>query len=67
MKRLVWTALAVWLVVGSFAASQRGYLAQGPPTTCTQAGNTSLTVLAGPLNYQGLNPKVSCQAPRPSV
>jgi len=25
-----------------------------------------VTILAGPLNYVGVNPKVSCQIPQPS-
>jgi hypothetical protein len=26
----------------------------------------AVTILAGPLNYVGVNPKVSCQLPQPS-
>ena len=35
--------------------------------TCTGIGTTVVTVLAGPLNYVGVNPKVSdCDLPQPS-
>jgi hypothetical protein len=31
-----------------------------------KAGNIALTIVAGPLNYFGVNPKTSCRAPQPS-
>jgi len=55
----------VWLVIGAIAAGQRGYYSS-TPGNCTQAGTIAATVAAGPLNYVGVNPKVSCQAPSPS-
>ena len=34
---------------------------------CANAGTIALTVVAGPLNYFGVNPKVTdCQLPQPS-
>jgi hypothetical protein len=33
---------------------------------CAHAGTIAVTMLAGPLNYVGVNPKVSCQVPQPS-
>jgi hypothetical protein len=57
--------LAIWLIIGAIAAGQRGYY-DGPVGSCTKAGTTAVTILAGPLNYAGANPKVSCTIPQPS-
>ena len=58
--------LVVWLVIGTLAAFQRDYLTSGG-TDCAKLGSTVLTVLAGPLNYVGLNPVVrECTVPEPS-
>jgi hypothetical protein len=36
--------------------------------SCASAGTIALTVLAGPLNYGGVNPKVMhCNAPQPQL
>lgn len=56
----------VWLLIGVFAAFQRDYF-KGNSTNCVTAGNIALTVIAGPLNYAGVNPKVKdCKVPQPS-
>ncbi|MBB5868008.1 hypothetical protein F4553_001387 [Allocatelliglobosispora scoriae] len=57
--------VAVWLIIGIFAAAQRGYFS-GESTNCAKAGNTILTIVVGPLNYVGVNPKVNCAVPQPS-
>ena len=58
--------LIVWFVIGAAAAAQRGYFGHDD-LTCTGVGTTAVTVLAGPLNYLGVNPKVSgCDLPQPS-
>ena len=57
--------LAVWFVIGVVAAGQRGYL-KGDTDDCASIGTTVVTVLAGPLNYVGANPKVDCELPQPS-
>ena len=31
-----------------------------------EAGTVAVTIIAGPLNYLGLNPKVNCDLPEPS-
>ncbi|MGO4613898.1 hypothetical protein AB4305_06950 [Nocardia sp. 2YAB30] len=55
-----------WLIVGLIAAGQRDYFDSGP-INCAGFGTTALTVLAGPLNYMGLNPKIAdCNVPQPS-
>lgn len=64
--RLGSLVLVVWLVIGLLAAFQRDYLSSGG-ADCAKAGTVLLTVLAGPLNYVGVNPKVSdCDVPEPS-
>ena len=51
--------LLVWFIIGLIAAGQRGYFGNTAPS-CSNAGTIVVTVLAGPLNYVGANPKVSC-------
>jgi hypothetical protein len=57
--------VVIWLVIGVIAAAQRGYFS-GSSSNCAKAGSTAVTVVAGPLNYIGVNPKVNCQVPQPS-
>jgi hypothetical protein len=57
--------LILWLIIGAVAAGQRHYYS-GSATNCAKAGTIAVTILAGPLNYVGVNPKISCQAPQPS-
>jgi hypothetical protein len=57
--------LFLWLIIGAAAAGQRGYYST-PNLGCTQGATIALTVAAGPLNYVGINPKISCTAPKPS-
>jgi len=57
--------LIVWLLVGALAAGQRHYY-NGSTMNCVKAGTIALTIAAGPLNYIGVNPKISCKAPQPS-
>ena len=63
--RVVPVLLVVWLIVGAIAAGQRGYY-NGPAGNCTKVGTIAVTIIAGPLNYLGVNPKVNCTVPRPS-
>ncbi len=57
--------LIIWLVIGVIAATQRDYF-NDSDKNCNQVGDTVLTVVAGPLNYIGVNPKVDCKVPQPS-
>jgi hypothetical protein len=50
--------LVFWLVIGCFAAGQRGEY-KGP-VNCSNAATAAITILAGPLNYMGVNPQISC-------
>lgn len=58
--------LLVWLVIGVLAAWQRGYFTGSGDSSCASAVTIIVTVVAGPLNYLGLNPQVDCQLPQPS-
>jgi len=67
MGRLVPLLVIIWLVVGLVAAYQRGYFTDRSQS-CAGAGTIVVTVVAGPLNYLGVNPKVtSCDLPEPSA
>jgi hypothetical protein len=53
--------LIVWLVIGAIAGGQRHYYSSSNPD-CAKASTIAVTVLAGPLNYVGANPKITCTA-----
>lgn len=60
------TVLIIWLIIGALAAFQRGYFSSAA-TNCAGASTTIVTIVAGPLNYLGVNPQVGCpQVPQPS-
>jgi len=59
MGRLIGILLVIWLVIGAFAAFQRGYF-DDAQTNCSEVSDIALNIVAGPLNYTGVNPKVSC-------
>ena len=63
--RLGSVLLVVWLIIGAVAAGQRDYYTSSSEN-CAGAGTIIVTILAGPLNYVGANPKVSCHLPQPS-
>jgi hypothetical protein len=58
--------LVLWLIIGAIAAGARHeYSTQ--PRNCNQAATVAVTILAGPLNYLGVDPKISCRhLPQPS-
>jgi hypothetical protein len=65
-RGVIGAVVLIWLLIGVFAAYQRDYF-KGGATNCVTAGNIALTVVAGPLNYGGVNPKVKdCRVPQPS-
>jgi hypothetical protein len=57
--------VVVWLVIGVIAAAQRDYFSNSK-TSCAEFSDTAITIIAGPLNYVGVNPKVKCNTPEPS-
>lgn len=66
IARVIGILVVVWLVIGAIAAGQRGYYGSGKDN-CASVSTTVVTIIAGPLNYVGANPKVGCpKAPQPS-
>jgi membrane protein YdbS with pleckstrin-like domain len=59
--------VVIWLLIGALAAFQRDYFAEGDPN-CAEVSTIAVTIVAGPLNYLGVNPEVNnCpEAPEPS-
>jgi hypothetical protein len=57
--------VVIWLVIGVIAAAQRNYFSGSRPS-CAKVGTVAVTIAAGPLNYVGVNPKVTCEVPQPS-
>lgn len=58
--------VVIWLVIGAFAAYQRGYFSGDEQVNCAELGTVLATVAVGPLNYFGLNPSIECTLPEPS-
>ena len=66
MGRIVSVLVLIWLVIGIVATAQRGYFS-GSDTSCAGVTTIIVTILAGPLNYLGVNPQVECpELPEPS-
>jgi len=66
MRGILGVVVLVWLLIGVLAAYQRDYFSRSE-TNCATAGSIALTVIVGPLNYAGVNPKVTdCNIPQPS-
>lgn len=63
---LVGLVVVIWLLIGVLAAFQRDYF-KSDDSSCAHVGTVLVTVVAGPLNYVGANPKVNdCKVPQPS-
>lgn len=65
MRVIISLVFLVWFAIGAGAAAQRHYFS-GSVTNCAKAGTITVTILAGALNYTGVNPKISCHVPQPS-
>lgn len=57
--------LLLWLIIGAVAGGQRGDYHESAGN-CSSVSTIAVTILAGPLNYTGVNPKIDCTTPRPS-
>jgi hypothetical protein len=64
-SRIITIVVVVWLLIGLAAAAQRNYFA-GSDANCAKVGTVLVTLVAGPLNYLGANPRIDCQTPQPS-
>jgi hypothetical protein len=63
---VVGVIVVIWLLIGVLAAFQRNYFDPDKDVSCRDFADTALTIVAGPLNYVGVNPKVDCKTPKPS-
>ena len=59
MRRIGSLLVVIWLVIGVVAAAQRNYFSSSK-VNCAKLGTIAVTIVAGPLNYAGVNPKVKC-------
>jgi len=57
--RWVWIVLVVWLLIGALAAGQRNYY-NSSSASCAGVGTITVTILFGPINYFGGDPKLTC-------
>jgi hypothetical protein len=64
--RLAAVIVVAWLIIGVAATVQRGYL-KSNNATCARTGTVASTIVVGPLNYVGVNPKITCHIPKPSA
>jgi membrane protein YdbS with pleckstrin-like domain len=62
LGRLLAALIVIWLIIGAVAAGQRGYYSSGK-TNCAGFATIAVTIIAGPLNYMGANPKTKCPHP----
>ncbi|MGW2214111.1 hypothetical protein ACWCSD_03915 [Nonomuraea sp. NPDC001684] len=62
--RVASLVLILWPIVGAVAAGRRKYYT-APVENCDQVATIAVTILAGPLNYLGTNPKIDCRTPQP--
>ena len=65
MRRIGTLLVVIWLVIGVVAAAQRNYFARSD-ANCAKLATIAVTILAGPLNYAGVNPKIKCDVAQPS-
>jgi hypothetical protein len=56
--------LVIWLVIGGVAAGQRGDYKGS--IGCSRASTAVVTIIAGPLNYTGVDPNINCTVRHPS-
>jgi hypothetical protein len=57
--------LLLWLLLGGVAAYERGYFKSDGDASCAEAGTVVVTIVAGPLNWMGVNPKITCDVDVP--
>ena len=55
---LMAVVLLIWVVLGAVTADYRRYFQRH--ATCASLGTIAVTILAGPMNYTGADPKVTC-------
>jgi hypothetical protein len=65
MGRAGAVVVVLWLVIGLLAAYQRGYLERSE-VNCAEIATVLVTIVVGPRNHLGVNPRIECEVPRPS-
>jgi hypothetical protein len=60
MKNFAMIVVIAWFVLGISSADDRGYFRPDYPRNCTNVGSAALTVVAGGLNYAGVDPHAFC-------
>lgn len=65
LTRILGVVVVLWLIIGAIAAGQRHYYGSAK-NNCASFATIAVTIVAGPLNYIGANPKVHCTVPHPS-
>lgn len=65
IRRLVGLLVVILLAIGAVAVGQRGCFGSSPQN-CAGAAAIAVTVVARPLNYLRVNPKITCELPQPS-
>jgi hypothetical protein len=65
VRRIGPLLVVIWLVIGVVAAAQRNYFSNSN-ANCAKLATIAVTILAGPLNYAGVNPKLKCPEAQPS-
>jgi hypothetical protein len=66
LPTLLTVVVLVWLAIGAIAAGQRHYYSGKSKPSCAKVSTIAVTIVAGPLNYVGANPKIKCHTPEPS-
>jgi len=62
--KILSVVVVIWLIIGFLAGLQRHDY--DGDVSCARAGTVAATIVAGPLNYAGANPKIHCRVPEPS-
>ena len=66
-SRVVSIVVVLWLLIGVLACVQRGYFDNASDYGCAKTSTVLVTIVAGPLNYVGANPRIDkCHVPEPS-
>src|SRR4029450_11103260 len=59
LMRIGTAIVVIWLLIGAIAAGQRSYFGDDEDVSCAKLGTGAVTIVAGPLNSVGANPKVN--------
>ena len=63
--RISGIVVVIWLLIGVAASIQRGELT-ARHGSCSSVATVATVIVAGPLNYVGVDPHINCKTPQPS-